>query len=112
MTPTLNRRVTLEAATRVPDGAGGFVETWQALGSLWVGIKSGRGRIRDRFGVEMTSAPYKITTRAAPFQSPSRPVAGQRMKDGARVFRLLSVADADGAGRYLTCVAQEEEVSS
>lgn len=30
--PDLSRRLLLEGPVRVPDGAGGFAETWQPLG--------------------------------------------------------------------------------
>ncbi|MFT7254059.1 MAG: head-tail adaptor, partial [Paracoccaceae bacterium] len=33
--PDLSRRLTLEAAVRLPDGAGGFSETWEPLGHIW-----------------------------------------------------------------------------
>ncbi|KJS41681.1 MAG: tail protein, partial [Roseovarius sp. BRH_c41] len=51
-----------------------------------------------------------ITVRAAPQGAASRPEAGQRLRDGARIFAILSVTEADGAGRYLSLWAQEEVV--
>ena len=33
--PRLNRRLTLEEAQRLPDGAGGQTLSWVALGTLW-----------------------------------------------------------------------------
>jgi head-tail adaptor len=40
----LSRRLVLEAPDRVPDGAGGFSETWVALGHVWAEIaRAGRG---------------------------------------------------------------------
>jgi head-tail adaptor len=38
----------------------------------------------------------------------ARPQAGQRFRDGVRVFRIIAVADQGDAGRYLTCFAREE----
>lgn len=102
---TLNRAMVLEALRRVPDGAGGYAEAWDALGTLWAEVKAGTGR--EVSGVE-TAGPavsYRITVRAAAPGSPSRPTAGQRLREGERVFRILAVADADA--RHLTCFAQE-----
>ena len=51
---------------------------------------------------------YRITVRAAPFGAPRRPKPEQRLREGARVFRIAAVAEDDADGRYLTCFAQEE----
>ena len=42
--PRLTRQLMLEDPLQVSDGAGGFTEIWQALGTLWaeVAIRSGR----------------------------------------------------------------------
>jgi len=107
-TPPLNRKLTLEAAIRTADGAGGFTETWSALGTLWASIRAGTGREADAAGLSISTAPYRITVRAAAPGAPSRPVAGQRLRHGSRIFRILAVAEADAGVRYLTCFAREE----
>jgi head-tail adaptor len=106
--PDLNRALVLEGAQRVSDGAGGYSESWAALGVLWAAFSPGTGR--DIPGVEVTlaSVPYRITVRAAPYGSPSRPKPEQRFREGARVFSILAVTEADPDGRYLTCFAREE----
>ena len=86
----LTRRLTLEEAQSTPDGSGG----------------SGRERAAEFATV--SSVPYRITVRAAPFGAPSRPKPDQRFREGTRLFRILAVADNDDQGRYLTCFAQEE----
>ena len=65
---------------------------------------------RDAAGQEvvLTSVPYRITLRGSPVGAPSRPVAGQRFRDGSRIFTILAVSEADAVGRYLICAAQEE----
>ena len=42
--PRLNRRLTLESPGRVPDGAGGYEQTWTALGVVWAQLKARSGR--------------------------------------------------------------------
>jgi head-tail adaptor len=107
-TINLNRMLVLEAQTRTDDGAGGFVESWTALGTLWADVAPGSGR--DVAGVEVTLAavPLRITVRGATVGSPQRPVAGQRFRDGARLFPILAVSERDPEGHYLVCYAREE----
>ncbi|MGB4829148.1 MAG: head-tail adaptor protein [Paracoccaceae bacterium] len=106
--PHLNRALELEAATRVPDGAGGFSTVWVSQGTLWSEIVAGSGR--DPAGVELilTSVPYRITVRAAPVGAASRPKVEQRFREGLRLFSILAVAERDQAGHYLTCFCKEE----
>ncbi|MBZ4024036.1 phage tail protein [Rhodobacter sp. TJ_12] len=106
--PHLNRKLVLEAAQRRPDGAGGATLEWQALGEVWAAVKAGSGRAREGAFVTLASVPYRIVVRAAPVGSPRRPRPEQRFRDGARVFRILAVADDDPAGLYLTCFTREE----
>lgn len=104
----LERRLVLESLARTPDGAGGYAETWQALGTLWAELKPGTGR--ESFGEAVTLArvPYRITVRGVPEGSSARPRPGQRFREGARVFAILAVAERDRRGHYLTCFAREE----
>ena len=62
-TPVLNRKLVLEAATQVPDGAGGFSEVWNALGTLWAQIIAGTGREVNAGGLAVSSVPCKIMVR-------------------------------------------------
>lgn len=105
--PRLNRALLLEALARVPDGAGGYGDTWAAVGTLWAEVKPGAGRVvADPVAASVAS--YRITVRAVPVGAPSRPRPDQRFREGGRVFRILAVAEADAEGRFLTCFAEEE----
>lgn len=106
----LNRRMALETIQSVPDGAGGFIETPQVLGYIWVNIDAKLGRVSAEDGVTLTSVPLKVTARSAPINSPQRLRPGQVLVESTRRFRILSVAEAGDDGKYLTCVAREEEV--
>jgi head-tail adaptor len=108
MTPELNRRLVLERAVQVADGAGGFSESWAVLGVVWAEVAAGSGR--DVAGEEVTvsSVPYRITVRGAPVGAPSRPKADQRLRDGTRLFKIIAVTERDAGGQYLTCFAREE----
>lgn len=106
--PILNRRLTLEEPQRTPDGAGGYDTTWIALGDLWAEVKAGTGREKAAEFMTVASIPFRITVRAAPDGSPSRPKPEQRFRAGNRIFRILAVTEADAGAQYLACFAQEE----
>ena len=104
----LNRKLTLEAPDRVPDGAGGFTEGWTALGELWAEVVARTGREKQGEAVPVSNVGYRITVRGAPVGASNRPMPDQRFRDGSRVFRILAVAERDPGGMYLTCFAEEE----
>ncbi|SDW33365.1 phage head closure protein [Litoreibacter albidus] len=108
MSVELNRRLTLEHAVRVADGAGGYVEAWTPLGELWARVKAGSGRERFGAGVTVSAVPYRIVVRGAPMGAQARPKPEQRFREGTRVFRIVGVAEYDVDARYLTCFAIEE----
>lgn len=106
--PHLNRRLVLEAPARVADGAGGFSESWEVLGTLWAEVNARSGAERFEAGASRSRVAYRITVRAAPQGSSMRPAPEQRLTDGARIFVIRAVAEHDPAGRFLTCFADEE----
>ena len=108
---SLSRRLSLEAPSRVPDGMGGFAETWSELGQHWAEVTPGRGRSVATGELELSSAVVEIVVRGAPVGAISRPLPGQRFREGARLWRILSVTERDPSGRYLSCTTIEEAVA-
>ncbi len=104
----LSRRLVLEGAVRIADGAGGFTETWTPLGVLWADLRPGTGREKTGQDVALSRLTYRITVRGAPQGAASRPSPGQRFRDGARVFTIHGVTEVVPGGTYLTCFADEE----
>ena len=104
----LNRRLILEAPQRLGDGAGGFTQAWIALGEVWADVRARAGREKAGEAVAISTVGYKIVVRGAPYGSDQRPQPDQRFREGARLFRILAVAERDPEGRYLTCFAEEE----
>lgn len=104
----LTRQLVLEAAERMPDGAGGFAEAWVGLGTLWAEMVARTGRTRGGEEVPVSATGYRITVRAAPEGAAARPRPGQRFRDGARVFHIEAVAERDAGARFLVCFAREE----
>jgi head-tail adaptor len=106
--PQLNRRLTLEDPLREADGAGGYTQSWVALGRHWAAVQPRTGRAAEREGLSLSRVPHKIIVRATPPGSPSRPKPDQRFRDGERLFLIRAVTEADPDARYLICIADEE----
>ncbi len=104
----LTRRLVLEENLPIPDGMGGFSSSWAALGEIWAEVTPGSGREVFAGGVTTSRVAWRITVRGAPHGAPSRPRPDQRLREGGRIFRILSVAERDPQGRFLLCLAQEE----
>ena len=107
----LLRRLVLEAAERVADGSGGYAEAWAPLGTLWADVRPRGGREEFVAGRPRPVVRYRILVRAAAPGAPSRPLPGQRLREGERVFRILTVTEAGPDGRHLEIVAEEGLVS-
>jgi len=106
--PQLTRKLVLETPATVPDGAGGFGESWQTLGTVWAEVKTGSGREKAGSFATLSSMAFRITVRGAPVGSDQRPRPEQRFRDGSRIFRILAVSERDPQGHYLICFANEE----
>ena len=106
--PLLNRRLVLEAPVVAPDGAGGQIESWVAMGTLWAEIRPKTGREATGEAGAMSVRAFRITVRGAPPGASNRPLPGQRFRQQTRLFRIVAVTEAEPGGLYLTCEAREE----
>lgn len=104
----LNRPMVLEQASVTPDGAGGHATVWTALGTLWCEVRAGAGSERRGLIAPEGRMLFRIFLRAAPQGSPQRPRPDQRLREGARIFTVLAVSEADSSGAWLVCTAREE----
>ena len=109
--PRLNRRLTVEKPVRVPDDAGGYVETWTPVGVVWAEVRARTGREVAASGTVVSRVPYAIVVRGAPVGHPGRLAPEQRFRDGQRLFHIRSIAEHDANGRYLICISEEEVVT-
>ena len=105
--PNLSRRLVLEAPLRVADGGGGWQVTWQELGTVWAEVAPRRARERVSGARESARVTHRVTIRSSPVGSARRPAPEQRFRQGARVFAIHGVAEADHRGAYLTCWVEE-----
>ncbi|WGW02513.1 head-tail adaptor protein [Tropicibacter oceani] len=105
---TLSRRLTLERPERVSDGAGGYAETWSALGTLWGDVQAKPGRMANGETGMVSVTGYRITLRAAPVGHSNRPQPGQRLRGQGRVFAINAVSEDAARPQYLICICEEE----
>ena len=101
----MRHRVILEAPLRVPDGAGGVIETWSEVATLWA-------RIADRSGSESFSADgisgrltHEITLRPHPDLVPRN-----RMRTMTRTYHILAVRTLGEPTSRLTCLCEERDL--
>ena len=106
--PMLNRRLVLESQERAPDGAGGYTINWTPLGTLWAQIKPGSGREREVHSLPRSQVPLVVIVRAAPTGDDARPVAGQRFREGERIYHIHAVTELADSRRYLQVRVTEE----
>ena len=101
----LRHRLTLEAASRAPDGGGGATETWNAIAQAW-------GHIRPVGGVETVDADglvsrvsHEITLRYRADIAPA-----MRLVSGSRRFEIIAVMDIEEVHRWLKCLCVERDL--
>lgn len=103
--PRLNRRMCLEERSEVPNGSGGLTRTWVERAWVWAAVEAGSAQQVHEGGTTLGRIKSRIVLRAGGMD---RPLPGQRLREGGRVFSILAVGDADPDARYVTCHVQEE----
>jgi head-tail adaptor len=99
----LTRRLTLEAPEDAPDGAGGAARGWRALGGLWADVAAVSATERMSAGAPASRVTHRAAIRWAAPGAALRPTPAMRLRDGARVFEIVGVGDADPWRRFLIC---------
>ncbi len=98
----LNRRLTLDAPQDTADGAGGVLRDFEAVATLWAQVTpiSAQAEIEAaRLGARIT---HRIRIRFA-----DNITTRHRLRDGSRIFRIVSLRDSDGRKRFLDISAEE-----
>ncbi len=101
----LRHRLSLENASRTPDGGGGAAETWTTAAQVW-------GQIRPIGGSEGFNADaitgrisHEITLRYRAGVTPA-----MRLISGNRRFEITAVIDIDERHRWLKCLCVERDL--
>jgi head-tail adaptor len=108
---TLDRRLVLEAAESVSDGAGGNTVVWAELGVHWAQVDARSGSGRPREFTTQSRLGLKITVRYAPQGSAARPRPGQRFVEGTRIYAIDAVHEIGSRKNFLVCFSEEEVTS-
>ena len=98
----LRTELGLEQMTPVPDGAGGFGESWTEIATLFARLEPVAAR--QTFGADQTleEVTHRVTMRFRPDVA-----SGMRLVQGTRTFLIVTVHDPDETGRYLVLRTRE-----
>ena len=99
---SLRSELALQANTSVPDGLGGYAESWVEIATVFAKIEPVSAT--SRFGPDQTmeTVTHRITMRWR-----SGVAAAMRFVRQGRIFDIVTVHDPDDTGRYLVCRAKE-----
>lgn len=98
----LRSALSLQAASMVADGQGGFASGWSEVGSLFALVQPVTARQLFAADQAMAEVTHRITIRAR-----SDVLCGMRFTRGDRAFAIAAIHDPDEKGRYLVCMAKE-----
>jgi SPP1 family predicted phage head-tail adaptor len=99
----LRRPLALEAPTETADGSGGVTRSFATVATVFAQIDalSLEEQVRtERLGPRVS---HRIVIRRR-----AGLTATHRLRTASRVFRILAIADADAAGRFLSLACAEE----
>ena len=101
----LRHRLTLEAASRTPDGGGGAEETWTAVADVWAEITPTGGAESVDADALTGRVSHEIVLRYRPDVAPV-----MRLRSDARLFEIAAVIDVDERQRWLKCLCVERDL--
>ncbi len=99
---TFRSRLALEAPVEAPDGAGGVTRSYESVATLWAEVAPASARESVEAGKRGQTITHRIAMRF------SADITTQhRLRDGARIFRIVSLRDRNGRKRFLDISAEE-----
>jgi SPP1 family predicted phage head-tail adaptor len=98
----LRHRIVLEAPVEMPDGAGGVTRSYTAAATLWAKITPVAARGEVEADALAASVTHHIIIRSGPGLT-----TRHRLRESARVFRIVALRDRDGDGRLVEIHAEE-----
>ena len=101
----LRHLLVLEEPQRVSDGAGGFIESWVTVASVWAAIRTSGGGEAVEAGRLAGRVTHGVTLRYRAGVTPA-----MRFRQGVRVFHILAVIDEDERKRMLRCLCEERDL--
>jgi SPP1 family predicted phage head-tail adaptor len=98
----LNQCASVLVRTMMPDGGGGFSESWNAIATLWVRVEPLSGG--DDFGPDAVESRVRLRIT---IRRNASIAAGQRIVIGARTFRIHAVLDEGPNAPLMTLLCEE-----
>lgn len=101
----MRHRMTIEYASRNPDGGGGADETWTTLAEVWADLRPLSGGERLAADGLAGTISHEITMR---YRADVRP--SMRFRFGSRIFEISAVIDLDERRRRQRCQCTEHDL--
>lgn len=101
----LNQRLMLEAPVETADGAGGVTRTYESVATLWAAVTPVSAREETAAAQRGMNITHRIALRFS-----ADITSRHRFRDGARIFRIVSLRDRDGRRRFLQIEAEERAI--
>jgi SPP1 family predicted phage head-tail adaptor len=98
----LDKRVTLQAKTRVPDGASGFTETWTDIATVFAAIWPTSANEMTQANSTTMVISHRIRIR---YRSVLRPA--WRVKFGARYFSIVGITSPNESREWIDILSKE-----
>lgn len=98
----LDKRVTIQETVRVPDGGGGYTETWKDVATVWASLQPLSGREVIQSGQLQAQVPHRVRIRYRPGIT-----AANRLTFKGRTLEIISVANIDERNVELELLCQE-----
>jgi SPP1 family predicted phage head-tail adaptor len=98
----LRDRLGLEQPVETADGAGGVARSYASVATLWAALTPVSARDDVVAGALGATVTHRIVIR-----SRDDITTRHRLRAGARIFRIVTLRDRDGRGRFLEIGAQE-----
>lgn len=102
---SLRDRLTLERPQYSPDGAGGRVETWVSVASVWGQVIAKSGSESVDAGRFSGSVSHEVTLR---YRDDVKPT--MRLVYGAKIFEIIGVLNQTNRKDWLTCLCVERDL--
>lgn len=98
----LRHRVTLQQLSRIDDGAGGYIETWIAVATVWADVYPLKGQELYQAQQVQANLSHRVTIRYRAGVEPS-----MRLQYGTRTLAIEAVIDPEERHRELILMCSE-----
>lgn len=101
----LKKRLTLQHNIAIPDGGGGFNQSWQDITEVFAHIQVLSSHIDSRFEGKRATNSHRITI---PYRDDI--TIEKRLTNGQTLFKITGVYDPDGEKRWLEIMVVAEDL--